>query len=205
MPLDKTTIVTVTGACVAALVAGVFSLLSLVISKEQKISEFRQAWIDALRKDLATLIAHAYQIHAFCVGTKADFAQFWSLTRADYIDLNKAAMRIKLRLNAGEKESNEVLVSMAKIENLFLNLHALPNDSLEKLNIAVRELEQTGPVLLKTEWQVVKNGERTYRAAKWIAVLATLIFIVLVTVTVVWLICSSASISPTAGSSLPAK
>ena len=42
------------GAVVAALIAGTVSLLGLIISKEQKTSEFRQAWIDALRNDLIT-------------------------------------------------------------------------------------------------------------------------------------------------------
>jgi hypothetical protein len=44
-------------AFVVAWVAGAFSLLGLLISKEQKVSEFRQAWIDALRADIAALVA----------------------------------------------------------------------------------------------------------------------------------------------------
>ena len=36
------------GAIAAALIAGLISLLGLIISKEQKVSDFRQAWIDAL-------------------------------------------------------------------------------------------------------------------------------------------------------------
>ena len=51
------------GAIGAALIAGVVSLLGLVISKEQKVSEFRQAWIDALRSDVASLISHVNAIH----------------------------------------------------------------------------------------------------------------------------------------------
>lgn len=36
------------GAVGAAIIAGFFSIVSLIIGKEQKTSEFRQAWIDAL-------------------------------------------------------------------------------------------------------------------------------------------------------------
>lgn len=43
------------GAIGAALIAATVSLLGLIISKEQKTSEFRQAWIDALRSDLGSL------------------------------------------------------------------------------------------------------------------------------------------------------
>jgi hypothetical protein len=45
------------GAIVAALVAGLFSFFNLVLSKEQKLSELRQDWIDGLRNDLAEHIA----------------------------------------------------------------------------------------------------------------------------------------------------
>lgn len=45
------------GAIVAALVAGFFSVLSLIVSKEQKISEFRQQWIDSLRQELSDHMA----------------------------------------------------------------------------------------------------------------------------------------------------
>jgi hypothetical protein len=43
------------GAVIAAIIAGSIALLGLIISKEQKVSEFRQQWIDALRQDIAPL------------------------------------------------------------------------------------------------------------------------------------------------------
>src|SRR5450759_2566061 len=42
---------------IAALIAAAFSFVNLTLTKEQKTSEFRQAWIDALRQDLATFFA----------------------------------------------------------------------------------------------------------------------------------------------------
>jgi hypothetical protein len=51
------------GAVVAALIAGTVSLLGLIISKEQKTSEFRQAWIDALRCDLSAFLTQINAIH----------------------------------------------------------------------------------------------------------------------------------------------
>lgn len=40
------------GAVGAAMIAAFVSFLGLIIGKEQKTSEFRQAWIDALRSEL---------------------------------------------------------------------------------------------------------------------------------------------------------
>jgi len=45
------------GAIVAAVIAGSFSYLNLITSKEQKVSEFRQAWIDSLRESIAQYIS----------------------------------------------------------------------------------------------------------------------------------------------------
>ena len=44
---------------VAALIAALISFVNLTLSKEQKTSEFRQAWIDGLREELATLFSSA--------------------------------------------------------------------------------------------------------------------------------------------------
>ena len=40
----------------AAFFAGVVSMVGLIIAKEQRVSDFRQAWIDALRGEIALLI-----------------------------------------------------------------------------------------------------------------------------------------------------
>ena len=51
------------GAVVAAIIAGLVAFYSLIISKEQTISGFRQQWIDALRADVAALVAYVVGIH----------------------------------------------------------------------------------------------------------------------------------------------
>lgn len=47
------------GVMFAAIVGGFFSFVSLISSKEQKVSEFRQQWIDGLRDELSTLFSSA--------------------------------------------------------------------------------------------------------------------------------------------------
>ena len=42
---------------VAALLAGAIAALTLIVNKENKISEFRQAWIDGLREDLTNFLS----------------------------------------------------------------------------------------------------------------------------------------------------
>lgn len=43
------------GAVLAAFLTGTVSFISLINSKEQKTSEFRQSWVDNLRNDIADL------------------------------------------------------------------------------------------------------------------------------------------------------
>jgi len=162
------------GAFLVAFIAGGFSLLGLIISKEQQVSAFRQAWIDALRADLASLVARAYQIQSFVVMHEGfTQAELWKATRDDYVDLNQASTRIKLRLNPDEDESKKVLKSMSKMEGLFR--HMTHPQSSSQIDDIVTEIERDAPPLLKKEWNRVKKGERIYRFAKF---LAGLIFVV---------------------------
>lgn len=46
------------GAIVGALIVAVISLVSLLIAKDQNITEFRQAWIDRLRNDVADFLSY---------------------------------------------------------------------------------------------------------------------------------------------------
>lgn len=57
MPFEVTPLIPVVGTVAAALVAGGIARGNLIASKETKVSEFRQAWINALRDDLAALFS----------------------------------------------------------------------------------------------------------------------------------------------------
>ncbi len=167
------------GASLTAWIAGLFSLLGLLASKEQKISEFRQVWIDAIRADIAKLIAHAHLIHAYSVKPDPwNYSDFLDQTRIDYLAINRASTRIKLRLNKDECESRLVLQSMSDLEEL---LKSRPTDratvatSLDHLYKITDSLEQNAPLLLKKEWKRVKSGEPIYRLAKWIGLIIFLV------------------------------
>lgn len=58
------------GAVLAAVIAGAFSSLSLVMSKEQKVSEFRQDWINSLREDICKFVSAIVHLSAVYEGIK---------------------------------------------------------------------------------------------------------------------------------------
>jgi hypothetical protein len=88
----------------------------MVVAKEQKVSEFRQAWIDALRDDIADLIAHANLIHAelvkFAEEEEPDKREYLKRTRDKLCRNKQIPDSYKLRLNPAEEEKPDTYVRL---------------------------------------------------------------------------------------------
>lgn len=157
----------------AALIAGAFQLANLVLSKEQKVSEFRQAWIDSLRADVASWCAGA---RAFVRSVQehqasAEITRF-SITDQQISDIRyKAGITrygIRLRLNRNESEQwrlAELIDEAIKVQNDFLQGKGTAEATLNAID-AIGDYAST---VLKTEWERVKQGEDSFRDAKRLA------------------------------------
>lgn len=109
------------GAVGAALIAGVVSLLGLIISKEQKTSEFRQAWVDALRSEITAYLT-SFNAIADAVGVAyKDQAEKVKALAPLYSQLNQASFAITLRVNPDESRSKAVLACMKRFQQLTAN------------------------------------------------------------------------------------
>ena len=85
------------------LVAG----LNAILTKEQKTSEFRQMWIDALRNDLADFVGETEVFMAYAIYKKGRGESGTEFFDAHNEALRKAAAayhRIRLRLNPEEHQ-----------------------------------------------------------------------------------------------------
>jgi hypothetical protein len=170
---------TVVSALLIAFVAGGFSLLGLIIAKEQKTSEFRQAWIDALREDIALYCAKVAIVQAYIDrAVVLDADKLFEDNREEYIAINQSALRIKLRLNASESESDAILRPLKVIEGKLNAEFADIKMAMPDISAALKKLEKDAPPLLKTEWERVKRGELTYRVAKLCAAMVFVICLV---------------------------
>lgn len=98
---------------VAALIAGALSFVNLTLTKELKTSEFRQAWIDSLREDLAKFFGSARAfaravevLHIFEPTYKDNAALLITDEKISELRYQAAETlcRIKLRLNPDEAE-----------------------------------------------------------------------------------------------------
>lgn len=174
---------------VAALIAGAISFVNLTLTKEQKVSDFRQAWIDGLRNDLAMFFA---AIRSFArASQETSLAQKstdsrLAITQEKVSELRyqvaEARCRIQLRLNLKEKEHQELLRLMQCAldkQQEVIRGQGTTEDTLRAVEVAA----SFAPEVLKLEWERVKQGELAFRIARnWIApavVILSIVFVVM--------------------------
>lgn len=156
----------------AALIAGGIARSNLIVAKETKISEFRQAWVDALREELAILfsstrtMARATQeTRAPSSGTNTKF----HISQVKITEIRHAAAethyKIKLRLNVTQSDHLallEMLGAMMDAQNKYL---AAVNADIKEVFEAAKRASDQAALVLKSEWETVKQGEKAYRSA----------------------------------------
>lgn len=166
------------GAVIAALIAGFFSFLNLVISKEQKVSEFRQAWIDKLREDLCKYIASIrYLASANQVWDdegNSDRMKHFEAMRSTVDTAAQAYHSIVLRINP-----NDTNKKMKELNDVFLQAlntvkQNVEDEKYEDARTVANTLSIKMQPILKYEWERVKKGELIYRVTR-----GTAIFIVI--------------------------
>ena len=177
---------------VAALITAAVSFVSLTLTKEQKTSEFRQAWIDALREELASFLAAA---RAFARAVEIpntygpDYKDKTALRISDdkvgelRFQAAESFCKIQLRLNPNEPEHQELLRLLRRAIN-EQNAMLINKASIEETMKAIEMASEYAQPVLKTEWERVKKGELPFRIARnWVApaiAALSLLFIALV-------------------------
>jgi hypothetical protein len=170
----------VIGALVAAVIGGFVAFISLIVNKEQSVSGFRQAWIDALRQDIANLLAHVIGAHGTSITQQSGDRQLWGRIREDFVGMNETIARIKLRLNPnesrkGEKEATQkVLAALDGIDKTFQS----DNPNWVKLKEHIDSLIDNSRVILKENWDRVRSGEPAYVVTKWITLCTAILILV---------------------------
>jgi len=170
------------GAVLAACITGAVSFVSLIISKEQKTSEFRQAWVDALRADLSEFSAQARQIAA--EHTPYSFKKLAAALageeedRLDQLLTNRQRLAqtyysIRLRLNLSETDHEALLTHLDKVYEI-LNTTAAEGLRFDETVAELDPMAKVAQSVLKREWNRVKDGETAFTTtkavAKWTAI-----------------------------------
>ncbi|WP_323156883.1 hypothetical protein [Pseudomonas rhodesiae] len=171
------------GAIVAALLAGFFSYVNLVSAKENKVSEFRLAWTDGLREEVASFTS-AIQVLAKHEETFMDLRQY------KWPDVSEYDLEVKW-IEKSELLFSKCIENMSKIHLRLNPEHIKKPDGLEsKLMNALKlsrdcfndgdyagaldgcaAIRNTAAPLLKQTWETVKLGELGYRKIRKYALL----------------------------------
>ena len=107
---------------IVAIIAGFVSFIGLVITKEQKISEFRQVWIDALR---------TYDIFSPWP-EEANRQLTTKLTYLHFAPTNDSKSNL---VKDGVNQDNIYVTGNSVIDALFLTLDSINSNSLLRKNI----------------------------------------------------------------------
>lgn len=134
---------------IAAIIAAAAAGVGLVITKENKTSEFRQAWIDGLRDELAELMESFIRVR------REGGEQYVETYRKIYF----LSAKVKLRLSSKNRTDEESQL-LGIIENYILKM-----DLSSDITDVVKQYFECSSSILKTEWERVKRGEKKYRVA----------------------------------------
>lgn len=165
------------GAVSAAFIAGFFSFLNLVVSKEQKVSEFRQEWIDAFRREISELTAAIFHIQFHLSAYERDTNQSMaaraqtmaSNLRESHETYARTVTSLLLRINPSESDPAKARMNSEFIDAFQALRDAFNQEEYSNACELCGDLRRTAGPILKSEWERVKVGERAYRVSKWVA------------------------------------
>ena len=174
------------GSIIAAVIAGLISFVNILIAKDQKTTELRQAWIDSLRQVTSEFTAHSVNMVAMRNVTLPIAEQAYKNEKKD-IAFSKLEDFFEKRSQPSLELKNRILLYLNPIEHVELiqdikslyeaSLLDSKVDGVEASRISESVVEKT-QVVLKSEWERVKRGEKFYRITKY--VLASIIAVALV-------------------------
>jgi hypothetical protein len=157
----------------AALIAGFFSFLNLVISKEQKVSEFRQAWIDELREDISqyvssiTYLASTNQV--WIAEGRQQALEYHKAMQSSFESATQHFTSILLRVNPLDSDTIMKPKNEEFLSRLISVRDAVRNDDYKGARKLADTLSDLAQPILKHEWERVKKGERIYRLTRYAA------------------------------------
>jgi hypothetical protein len=159
-------------AVLIAVVAGAFSLLNVVSTKETKVSEHRLAWINELRIEVATFTSAIHEASRFyAIHEQYTKVEIFAISRESWKLALESMTKIQLRLNPKaleEKDSNEAILMSA----IQAARDAFDNDEFSDMWERCDAIRIAAARLLKDEWDRVKGGETLYRVIRNSSVIA---------------------------------
>lgn len=166
------TIYVAIGTLLASLIAGVFSYLNMIASKENKVSEFRLAWIDGLRHEISEynsgaqnlgVLIESYNENEETIESDHESVLKWLSAMAEE---RKRAIesltKIRLRLNHKELDTNEESFESKLLHSIMKARENLNENNFNEMLKDFEKIRENAAPILKMSWETVKKGEPSY-------------------------------------------
>jgi len=174
MEFTAASVVPALATLAAAFVAGGIARSNLIVSKESKISEFRQAWGRDLRENLSSLFS-AVRLLARAVQEEREIERGngsnpkFHFSQEKIVETRQLSSetkyRIELLLDSNQKSHVELrrrLDEMMTAQYTYLSEH---DAHIEPVFATLDRANEQGMVVLAQEWEKVRLGEPEYRGA----------------------------------------
>ncbi|RPA50625.1 hypothetical protein EGC79_11070 [Shewanella vesiculosa] len=144
---------------IVAFIGFLIAVTTAVIAKEQKISEFRQKWIDELRNDIANSLRYAFD----CMYESSNHITDESIERynSSFSKFEFHLILIKLRLNPIKDEQFILLINNTLELVSELN-HTNIEINFKKVTESTKLFEKHSHAIIKREWEITKKGEKRF-------------------------------------------
>ncbi|WP_029146812.1 hypothetical protein [Methylophilus sp. 5] len=177
------------GTLGAALIAAMFSFFNLISTKESKVSDFRQKWIDELRNDITSYVRQMELVQTLSREGIVLAAKGSKLSSEERVELDRLKEQctahltkaktshtlIQLRINKKEKAKKAKNINEDFLRALKETYIESSKVDVHKYNADLDNVVSTAAELLKMEWVRVKKGEFAYRCSFLFAVAAIII------------------------------
>lgn len=174
------------GVITAAVLTGFFSYVNMVSSKENKVSEFRLAWIDGLRNEIAEYTSAAQELvrvaKRFAPG---DFhtpqekhslsIDFYKETRDAFARAVENLSRIQLRLNPQDVKDNPDSPEAKLMSAVSIAREYSAKGEFREVLDSCNVIRAAAAPILKETWDRVKRGEPGYQRIRRYALLTVAI------------------------------
>ena len=197
------------GALGVAFVTGFFTLTSLLISKEDKVSDARMKWLDSFREETSKVLAGVETIVRLMEHDATgdppklapqDLSALRKLHEGKYKELNEMWYRVVLRLNPskehkgirkwilslpglGKHEAAHHKIFLQKLDSLMRAFYVQTCDNLAQVRLLQDETAREAQKIITEVWDQAKGGEKMFRFARRALLLLVGMFVFTLVVT----------------------
>lgn len=164
------------GVVSAALIAGSLAFVGLITTKESKVSEFRQKWINDLRDEIAafassvdTLMEHISKDNWGSMKDRTAMMHSKLEHSELYNKFEQSRISIILRINEFEKDKFQRVTNKLFVRQINRISTTFERGNFLKTRELIVGLIPLSKKILKHEWNRARDGERWYLSAKTFA------------------------------------